>query len=228
MSQYAQRLFITESRERTMKTLNWTSRDLELLPDDGNRYEIIDGELYVAKQPDWQHQLVGFRLGFLLQMWNEQSQAGLVNLTPGIIFADDTNVVPDVVWISQQLRRSAGTSIFTRLRKPITSSVIIVKRCVSTCLISMSIGSATSKRFAPTSLKRLSIPIRSRERCGAVLPGIERGVGLDKWPSPIRRVNWPPSLARPRSCGERLIRSSRPVGQIDWRTIFPSSPVCSC
>ena len=90
-----------------MKTLNWTSRDLELLPDDGNRYEIIDGELYVAKQPDWQHQLVGFRLGFLLQMWNEQSQAGLVNLTPGIIFADDTNVVPDVVWISQERLKTA-------------------------------------------------------------------------------------------------------------------------
>jgi Uma2 family endonuclease len=107
MLQYAQRLFITESRERTMKTLNWTSRDLELLPDDGNRYEIIDGELYVAKQPDWQHQLVGFRLGFLLQMWNEQSQAGLVNLTPGIIFADDTNVVPDVVWISQERLKTA-------------------------------------------------------------------------------------------------------------------------
>jgi len=67
MVQYAQRLFLTErSRERAMKTLHWTSRDLELLPDDGNRYEIIDGELYVAKQPDWQHQLAGFRLGFLL------------------------------------------------------------------------------------------------------------------------------------------------------------------
>lgn len=37
-----------------MKTLHWTSRDLELLPDDGSRYEIIDGELYVTKQPDWQ------------------------------------------------------------------------------------------------------------------------------------------------------------------------------
>ncbi|HEX6481890.1 MAG TPA: Uma2 family endonuclease [Ktedonobacteraceae bacterium] len=90
-----------------MKTLHWTSRDLELLPDDGNRYEIIDGELYVAKQPDWQHQLVGFRLGFLLEVWNEQSQAGLVNLTPGIIFADDTNVVPDVVWISQERLKTA-------------------------------------------------------------------------------------------------------------------------
>jgi len=108
MVQYAQRLFLTErSRERTMKTLHWTSRDLELLPDDGNRYEIIDGELYVAKQPDWQHQLAGFRLGFLLQVWNEQSQAGLVNLTPGIIFADDTNVVPDMIWISQERLKTA-------------------------------------------------------------------------------------------------------------------------
>jgi len=90
-----------------MKSLHWTSRDLELLPDDGSRYEIIDGELYVAKQPDWQHQLVGFRLGFLFQVWNEQSQAGLVNLTPGIIFTDDTNVVPDVIWISQERLKTA-------------------------------------------------------------------------------------------------------------------------
>jgi Uma2 family endonuclease len=90
-----------------MKTLHWTLRDIELLPDDGNRYEIIDGELYVAKQPDWQHQLVGFRLSFLLQVWNEQSQAGFVNLTPGIIFSDDTNVVPDVIWISQERLKTA-------------------------------------------------------------------------------------------------------------------------
>lgn len=29
----------------------WTSADLELMPDDGKRYEIIVGELYVSKQP---------------------------------------------------------------------------------------------------------------------------------------------------------------------------------
>ena len=34
-----------------MKTLHWTIHDLEFLPDDGNKYEIIDGELYVPKQP---------------------------------------------------------------------------------------------------------------------------------------------------------------------------------
>ena len=32
-----------------MDTLRWTVRDLELLPDDGKRYEIIDGELYVSR-----------------------------------------------------------------------------------------------------------------------------------------------------------------------------------
>ena len=90
-----------------MKTLHWTTRDLDLLPDDGNRYEIIDGELYVSKHPDWQHQLVGFRLGYLLEAWNEQAQAGFVNLTPGVIFTDDTNVVPDVIWISQKRLKAA-------------------------------------------------------------------------------------------------------------------------
>ena len=85
-----------------MKTLHWTIHDLELLPDDGNRYEIIDGELYVSKQPDWEHQSVSFQLAFLLEVWNRQTQAGSVNIMPGIIYADDTNVVPDVVWISQE------------------------------------------------------------------------------------------------------------------------------
>jgi len=31
-------------------TTRWTSADLERMPDDGNRYEIIEGELYMSKQ----------------------------------------------------------------------------------------------------------------------------------------------------------------------------------
>ncbi len=38
-----------------MKTLRWTSQDLELLPDNGKRYEIIEGELYISQQPHWYH-----------------------------------------------------------------------------------------------------------------------------------------------------------------------------
>ncbi|RMD69003.1 MAG: Uma2 family endonuclease, partial [Cyanobacteria bacterium J149] len=36
------------------KTLmKWTSADLELLPENDYRYEIIDGELYVTRAPHW-------------------------------------------------------------------------------------------------------------------------------------------------------------------------------
>ena len=45
------------------QSLRWTSADLELLPDDGKRYEIIDGELYVSKQPNWYHQLERTAIG---------------------------------------------------------------------------------------------------------------------------------------------------------------------
>lgn len=37
----------------TDKRVRWTIADLELFPDNGNRYEIIDGELFVTKAPNW-------------------------------------------------------------------------------------------------------------------------------------------------------------------------------
>jgi len=83
-------------------TLRWTIDDLELLPDDGNRYEIIDGELYVSKQLDMQHQIVSTKVSFLLELWNNRTHRGLTIATPGIIFTNDNAVVPDVVWISNE------------------------------------------------------------------------------------------------------------------------------
>ncbi len=50
----------------------WTSADLAGFPDDGKRYEIIDGELYVSKQPHWHHQYVCGRLFRFLDEWSEQ------------------------------------------------------------------------------------------------------------------------------------------------------------
>lgn len=81
-------------------TLRWTSRDLEALPDDGKRYEIIDGELCISRQPHWHHQAVCGQLYALLQVWSKQTGAGRANLAPGVIFADDEDVAPDVVWLS--------------------------------------------------------------------------------------------------------------------------------
>jgi len=85
-----------------MKTLRWNSQDLELLPDDGNLYEIVDGELYVSKQPHLHHQIVCTKVAALLQQWSDQTQLGIPIFEPGVIFTNDNDVVPDVVWISYE------------------------------------------------------------------------------------------------------------------------------
>ena len=80
--------------------LRFTSADLDAFPEDGKHYEIIDGELYVSKQPHFHHQRVCTRLLLRLQQWSEQSGDGEAVTAPGLIFADDDDVAPDVVWVS--------------------------------------------------------------------------------------------------------------------------------
>jgi Uma2 family endonuclease len=84
------------------KSLGWTSADLETLPDDGKRYEIIDGELFVSKQPHYNHQRTCTRLATRLEIWSNESKAGEVTQAPGLIFAEDDDVAPDIVWVSKE------------------------------------------------------------------------------------------------------------------------------
>jgi Uma2 family endonuclease len=85
-----------------MTTLRWTSQDLEQLTDEGKRYEIVDGELYVSRQPHLYHQIVCGKVFALLEQWSIATQNGTAIFTPGLIFASDDDVVPDVVWISHE------------------------------------------------------------------------------------------------------------------------------
>jgi Uma2 family endonuclease len=79
-----------------------TTSDLELFPDDGKRYEIINGELFVTRAPHWKHQEVCVNIGTQLKMWSSQTGLGKVAFAPGIIFTDADNVIPDVVWASDR------------------------------------------------------------------------------------------------------------------------------
>jgi Uma2 family endonuclease len=85
------------------RSLRWTTADLEALPDrlDGTRYEIIDGELHVSRQPGLDHQLVCGNVYGALRYWSDRTGAGYTIFAPGVIFASDDNVAPDLVWISQ-------------------------------------------------------------------------------------------------------------------------------
>ncbi|MBI3972902.1 MAG: Uma2 family endonuclease [Chloroflexi bacterium] len=85
-------------------SLRYTTRDLELLPDplDDKRYEIINGELYVSKQPHLAHQFTCGEVFAALRQWSTQTGTGRAYFAPGVIFADDDNVAPDVVWVSKE------------------------------------------------------------------------------------------------------------------------------
>ena len=78
----------------------FTSADLEVMPDDGKRYEIIDGELYVSKPTSAVHQYTCNRLGYFLEGWNDETSLGVVLPAPGVIFAPDDDVAPDMIWIT--------------------------------------------------------------------------------------------------------------------------------
>jgi len=91
-------------------TLRWTSADLENLPHNSNRYEIIDGELIVSKQPHYYHQRVCSNAIAVLAAWSKETNLGEANFAPGVIFADDEDVAPDVIWISNARLAAALTA----------------------------------------------------------------------------------------------------------------------
>ena len=45
----------------------WTVDMVRALPDDGNRYEVIDGELFVTPAPSWTHQRAVVELLMLIR-----------------------------------------------------------------------------------------------------------------------------------------------------------------
>jgi Uma2 family endonuclease len=81
--------------------IRWTTADLELLPDSSNRYEIIDGELFVTRAPHWGHQKASGNTYAELRDWSIVTDLGEAVQAPGVIFSDADNVIPDVVWISK-------------------------------------------------------------------------------------------------------------------------------
>ncbi|HEX9982451.1 MAG TPA: Uma2 family endonuclease [Thermoanaerobaculia bacterium] len=85
----------------TDTTTRLTYDDLVQLPDDGRRYEIIDGELFVNAAPVPRHQMIVGNLYFELATFFRRNGGGMVYLSPLDVVFDELNVTePDVVVIS--------------------------------------------------------------------------------------------------------------------------------
>lgn len=80
-----------------------TYDDYVLLPEDGQRHEIIDGELYVTPSPVTLHQRIGIRLTLRLGGFVELHGLGEVFAAPyDVVFSPHDVVQPDLLFISNE------------------------------------------------------------------------------------------------------------------------------
>ena len=72
--------------------------DLERAPEDGRRYELYDGEVFVVPSPLPRHQIVALKLGQMLDAYADE-QGGLLLVSPiDIVFSQYDVVQPDLVF----------------------------------------------------------------------------------------------------------------------------------
>jgi Uma2 family endonuclease len=90
------------TQTRIDSSRRWTSPDLDIFPDDGNRYEIIAGRLYISDPTFFRHQMIVGNVVHPLNRWSYDNDLGSNVFAPGVVFAEDDDVAPDVVWISNE------------------------------------------------------------------------------------------------------------------------------
>jgi Uma2 family endonuclease len=79
-----------------------TVADLDAFPDDGNHYELIEGELLVSYSHDIPHQLVRSNVSVAIGQYLERNPIGTVVPEVGVIFSDHDSVIPDIVFVTNK------------------------------------------------------------------------------------------------------------------------------
>ncbi|MFN2604383.1 MAG: Uma2 family endonuclease [Gemmatimonadaceae bacterium] len=75
----------------------WTVDMVRAIPDDNNRYEVVDGELFVTPAPSWRHGDVIAELHLILAEYVKQNSVAHVKLAPQDVVLDHRTLVePDI------------------------------------------------------------------------------------------------------------------------------------
>jgi len=85
--------------------VRFVADDIWDAPEDGNIYEVIDGQLYVSPTPAWIHQRVIARLFFFIAQYVFGNGLGEVVTAPtGLRLDDENGIEPDVIYVSNERR----------------------------------------------------------------------------------------------------------------------------
>ncbi len=104
----------------------WTIEDLDDLPDDDLRYELVDGSLHVSPPPPNSHNVVANRLSFLLHAVLEGSWE---IVAPGAVRFDDRNYrSPDLLVV----KREGATTAYARPQDVLLAVEVMSPSSIST------------------------------------------------------------------------------------------------
>ena len=90
-----------------------TYEDYVLMPDDGQRHELIDGELFVVPAPATRHQLISGNLYLILAPYVRARNAGTVAYAPLDVRLSPIDVVqPDLIFVkAENAARITGQAV---------------------------------------------------------------------------------------------------------------------
>ncbi len=93
---------LTNSKIRREKR-KYSYEDYMKIPDDGKRYEILNGELIMSPSPTTLHQRVVGKLFTELKIFVEKNNLGEVFISPYDVILNDNDIVqPDIIFMSNE------------------------------------------------------------------------------------------------------------------------------
>lgn len=102
-----------------MVSLPWsvplTRADLDRMPDDGHRYELLDGALLVTPAPGTRHQVCVVEVALPLRLAADGRDLVVLVAPFDVAFSDFTVLEPDVVVVRRADLDDRGTSVAPRL-----------------------------------------------------------------------------------------------------------------
>ena len=97
----------------------WTLADLDRLPDDGHRYELVDGDLFVTPAPTTAHEALAYEMRRILEPYVLAELLGRVHTPNAAIRAEGSELLPDLM-----VRRAPPTLLGAWEEMPIPFLVV--------------------------------------------------------------------------------------------------------